>query len=112
MSTRPEPARDKSYSPAPVPSRQPQKSRRTRKGKGGPPLRRWYQGLLSAAIVALSGIGIFHVQHPTLQQSYYLAGLFSVGLASLAWSLLPGKVTFKKAGVTAVGAIALFLAIL
>ena len=41
-----------------------------------------------------------------------MSAIFAAGLSGVVWGLLPGDVKFKKAGITAVGAIALFLALL
>jgi hypothetical protein len=69
---------------------------------------------LSLLILAIGSVGTYFVSDgaaPWLP-SAVMIGLFSLGLSSLAIQLLPGKITFKKAGIVATGGIALFLTLL
>jgi hypothetical protein len=72
----------------------------------------WYQSVLPGALVAFSTIGIFSGEHLNLLQTSCLTALFSSGMAGLTFFMLPGEITFKRAGIVAVGALALFLALL
>jgi len=94
------------------PSSQPSHSERPSRGGGKPPPRGWFRTVVSGALVAITTIAAFHTSSPSILQSSFLAALFSSGLAGLTWGLLPGEIKFKKGAVTAVGAIALFLAVL
>lgn len=69
--------------------------------------------LLSVGMLVWSLKLIFAAASPlSWLQASCEAGMFAVGLTGIAWAILPGKVSFKKAGITAAGALALFLAML
>jgi hypothetical protein len=107
----PQPAPRPSSGQSPGSQRSPHRRRSRRSSNGGGP-GAWAR-LLIGATLALAGAGLaFTTLNPSVLQASIAAGLFSAGLASLAFELLPGRLSFKKAGVVATGGLALFLILL
>ena len=105
MQTAPLPQSSGSSSPNKRRASEP--GRRGRGGKGG--LGPWAR-LILGLLLAAAGAGlVFSGAASTALEAALAAGTFSVGLASIAWQLLPGQISFKKAGIVATGGIALFL---
>ena len=71
----------------------------------------WVIGV-GVILIAITGAAVFLREAPTFMQTVWLAGTFCVGLAAVAWGLLPGALGFQKFGVVAGGGIALFLILL
>jgi hypothetical protein len=76
-------------------------------GKGGPGP--WAKLFLGALLAGVGGYLAFTLVTPNPLQIGVAAGLFGVGLATLAMGLLPGRLSFRRAGIVATGGIALFL---